>query len=730
MVYCGKPSRGCQMCRTRRIKCDETKPTCNQCAKSRRVCPGYKDDFDLVFRNETQATERRARRSGNSKRVAAQISFATQQSAFSSSPKDESSPERLPTLIAPNPGVEASRALVPTGGLRTLQVPLEIQAPNFFVNNFVIAPRHESRGYFDFLLPMLKNERPDSHLQLAFGAVAMASLANRPNTRGQKHLFSQAVGQYTKALKATNLALQSAAHQKTDATLAAILMLGFFETVASERTSAMAWYSHVDGAVQLVKMRGKKQLRTKTGYSLFTAVRQQMLVSTLSGSKPLNMGTDWWTVDIERDRIGMFATRMSCRVAELRHELNNALSNFPRTPEYFEHVADIMHRAEDLEKECQEWETSLPDEWRSRAVAWVDQVPGGDLTKAEVFPGRVDMYSDVTIANIWNQLRVVRLFISGIVVRCAAWICAPVDYRTTPEYAQAVRLCGDLITDVVASTPYHLGWRVGQGGMLKSGDFASFEAGDGGVTSAKAIGGFFMMWPLFSISNTDYISDSQRIWAKGRLVFVSEMLGLNHAKVLSGFYLRLPSMIIRRDIMMSMVPSNMGTGAVVRAFSPPVAANMPQHITTSTISKLAKEHGFNTNSQQQQLPYGKASPPQNYAASQSYTANQPVLDTSSEQHYIPNQNSSTSSPQNYTTDTQQCFPDGTGHTAMENAHAEMSSAMSSATSGLPTYAMTPLQQREAMLKENWENERRNLLKKASNQQGESVERLLANYFLV
>src|SRR5690625_4379608 len=81
MVYCGKPSRGCQMCRTRRIKvtwpcsiwthetcsplttqCDETKPTCNQCAKSRRICPGYKDEFDLVFRNETQATERRARK--------------------------------------------------------------------------------------------------------------------------------------------------------------------------------------------------------------------------------------------------------------------------------------------------------------------------------------------------------------------------------------------------------------------------------------------------------------------------------------------------------------------------------------------------------------------------------------------------------------------------------------------------------------------------------------------
>lgn len=144
-------------------------------------------------------------------------------------PSDESNAEGSRTPIARNPKQEASGVLIPKGGLRPISTPIEVQAPSFFVNNFVIAPQFESRGYFDFLLPMLKSESPESHLQLAFNAVAMASLANRPNTRGHRQLFGQAVSQYTKALKATNLALQSAVHQKTDATLAAILMLGFFE---------------------------------------------------------------------------------------------------------------------------------------------------------------------------------------------------------------------------------------------------------------------------------------------------------------------------------------------------------------------------------------------------------------------------------------------------------------------------------------------------------------------
>ncbi len=47
-----------------------------------------------------------------------------------------------------------------------------------------------------------------------------------------------------------------------------------------------------------------------------------------------------------------------------------------------------------------------------------------------------------------------------------------------------------------------------------------------------------------------------------------------------------------------------------------------------------------------------------------------------------------------------------------------------------SYALSPLEQRELMQREQWEKERKSLLKKASNSQGDSVERLLANYLAV
>jgi len=51
-------------------------------------------------------------------------------------------------------------------------------------------------------------------------------------------------------------------------------------------------------------------------------------------------------------------------------------------------------------------------------------------------------------------------------------------------------------------------------------------------------------------------------------------------------------------------------------------------------------------------------------------------------------------------------------------------------SQLGTTALNPSQQREAMQKATWDREKKQLLKKATNSQGDSVERLLANYLAV
>ncbi|ORY60890.1 uncharacterized protein BCR38DRAFT_48670 [Pseudomassariella vexata] len=535
MVYCGKPSRGCQMCRTRRIKCDETKPTCNQCAKSRRQCPGYKDEFDLVFRNETQATERRARKA-NKKALA--------QKMGKTGSGDDSGDLVSPTGSCKN-AIKSpmEQALIPA-----LNVPLETQATCHFVSNFVLVPQQGStRGFLDFLIPMLKSEGANSHLQKAFNACSMALLNNR--AAGRNNFADKALNEYTQALMGTNAALRDPEAQKADSTLAAVLLLGLFENITAKQLGMLAWGSHIEGAIQLVKQRGRKQLRTRIGLLLFIAVRTQMIIHTLTSGKAPIMGAEWWIDDAVKDETAAGCQRVLVKTAELRAEVTRLMNCMIRTPDNIEIMLNMIRRAQVVDQMAVSWMKNAPEIWQYKTVAWEDHVPNGDYAKAEVFPGRVDLYTDFWIASVWNMARTSRLILASIIVRCAAWVCSPVDYRTTPEYATAARTCVDTITDIVASVPYHLGWHLNKQRILQKANLGRFACGH--EDSQKGLAGYFLTWPLAVMNNQDYTTDAQRQWVHGRLKYIADELGVKYAHILAQLSVRIPSMLIRRDGLMA-----------------------------------------------------------------------------------------------------------------------------------------------------------------------------------
>ncbi|KAI0880969.1 uncharacterized protein GGS22DRAFT_78381 [Annulohypoxylon maeteangense] len=568
MVYCGKPSKGCQMCRTRRIKCDETKPTCNQCAKSRRQCPGYKDEFDLVFRNETQATERRARKA--SKKVLAQKTVKPD-------PDSPSGDLNVSPVFANSIKSQLAQAIIPS-----LNIPVEHQASCHFVSNFILVPPEgegNTRGFMDFIIPLLKSD-PHGQLQHAFNACSMAFLNNRGGS--ESRLSDRALHEYTKALNGTNAALRNPEMQLADSTLAAVLLLGLFESITAKQIGMLNWGSHTEGAIQLVKARGKKQLKTKVGLTLFIAVRTQMIIHSLtSGTTPI-MGEEWWINDAVRDRAAAKCHRLMIKTGELRAEVTRLMNSMARTPSNIDVMLEMIRRLQAVDQEVVAWMRGVPSSWRYRTVAWEDSVPGGDYGRAEVFPGRIDMYRDFYIASVWNTIRTARLVLMSLVVRCAAWVCSPVDYRTTREYATAARTCVDTITDIIASVPYHLGWHLKEGNRRRIRQFLRHQQHDDTTTTGfntytstqdedssdnlglndgefacgeanhvKALAGYFLTWPLTCLNSQDYTTDAQRAWIHGRLGFISNELGVRYAHILKQLQIRIPSMLIRRDGLMA-----------------------------------------------------------------------------------------------------------------------------------------------------------------------------------
>lgn len=226
--------------------------------------------------------------------------------------------------------------------------------------------------------------------------------------------------------------------------------------------------------------------------------------------------------------------RLHLLVIDLRAELNRLIPILARNPGTFRKITSILYRCYELEAEYETWIANVPDKWRYRSIPHGRTSPDGDLTDSAVYPGRVDTYNDLLTGYLWNMMRIARLFVVGMIIRCAAWMCSPEDYRTTSEYAAAARCGGKMVEEMCASVPPFLGWSVERESRNATVSYSTgFACGDDNTRGAKALGGYMCILPLFMSLVSDYTSDSRRQWIMGRLKFITEDLGIHQASTFS-----------------------------------------------------------------------------------------------------------------------------------------------------------------------------------------------------
>lgn len=236
------------------------------------------------------------------------------------------------------------------------------------------------------------------------------------------------------------------------------------------------------------------------------------------------------------DTESLFANcqRFNLRFSELRAEANQLLVNASRSPESLAQMHETAKRIQGLDEEIANWLISIPDEFRFRTVCLVptdgSENPSGNFGEKEAFPGRVDVYPDFVSAMAWNMARVSRLLLASLNIRIAARVCAPGDYRNTHEYKTSKRICESTIRDIIASVPYHLGWRMHGKGIGGPG-LSTFACGEEGT--CKALPALFLIWTLTCIKNHDMSTEEQRGWTKGRLKFIAEEVGLKYAHIVN-----------------------------------------------------------------------------------------------------------------------------------------------------------------------------------------------------
>ena len=100
---------------------------------------------------------------------------------------------------------------------------------------------------------------------------------------------------YCSALTKLNKDLGDTRRATTEASLFAVIVLGYFEVLTSEGPSFnTSWAAHVHDACRIIQLRGIEQLQTENGRAVFRELRLQHLIcSQLDESDPPEFLRGW-----------------------------------------------------------------------------------------------------------------------------------------------------------------------------------------------------------------------------------------------------------------------------------------------------------------------------------------------------------------------------------------------------------------------------------------------------
>lgn len=409
MVFCGKPSKACSNCRTRRIKCDQIEPACSQCLRAGKGCPGYRDQLSLLFRDENekvlrkaqlpkQLFEQKGRSRGQAKKkgdVAAQTKTNDDVAALNSTVSDEFA-DWYSTL---SPFSDLSLAQSPPS-----PVGKEDEGLRFFFKHYVTGIEATfMKG--DMLSPLWPLVFTNKSLANAVSSVGYAGLSNV--TGISKHAVI-ARKKYVACIHDVNVALKDTSNSDLDATFTAVMLLAAFEVVNGSAPSASAgsWGIHIEGGVAILKM-----IAARGPHGLPPARMQvqfifSLIIKCLSKGEIVPESMNEWAQKTTRsmtphDGHAGELVAILCRFINLYAEIR-------KTPTLYDSYA-IVEESLALDHELEEWDKQLSDRWRFEVLDTTEKMP-------YIFNGQVHEYKDLWSARIYTNYRWARLLINELVI--------------------------------------------------------------------------------------------------------------------------------------------------------------------------------------------------------------------------------------------------------------------------------------------------------------------------
>ncbi|KAK0881027.1 hypothetical protein LTR87_005148 [Friedmanniomyces endolithicus] len=285
-------STGCFTCRARKIRCDETRPSCQRCSTHGVPCPGYRADNNsktggIEFRDQTGDTVKRAKDAyrAREKEIAG---VAVQR-------KGGLLGGRVPSAVGV--AVLAEEFLCGYYGFSRQQGPAELLSPAVMrvqlYGSFmdVYLPRESLRDHFSFYETLVGMSSSQPALVDALDALSLVAVGSMKKDRA---VLEQSVRKYGDALSSLGGALARPEAASSDETLAAATVLGNCALYDEIGKHENVWGKHITGGQQLIAARGPENLKSKLALLLFSTTRHGALIWSLIERKAPYMALPEW----------------------------------------------------------------------------------------------------------------------------------------------------------------------------------------------------------------------------------------------------------------------------------------------------------------------------------------------------------------------------------------------------------------------------------------------------
>ncbi|RAK97199.1 putative C6 transcription factor [Aspergillus ibericus CBS 121593] len=492
MVYGGKPSTGCHLCRKRKIKCDEKHPGCRNCATYGQPCPGYRSDG--IFRNETNKVQQLVKKTSSSR----------------PSGKRSSSHE-----LSARSGHQQS----PLSLYRISDSTWEEKAICYFFDQYTICDTTGGVGHLGFVPSLYAACRDQnainpasSSLRLAVDATALMALSNRVKVPG---ILMQARNRFGLALQRLQDALDQPVEAVKDETFATLVILSLFEDISGDRLGLTS--SHTAGFEALTKLRGESQLGHARGLDMFKFAYVHMQVEFLLLRGKSTLDADWvveWLNSADPLQGLMILASKTAQLLAEPWSASASLESIGVTQ-----LATWIESCRALDAELVEWSQGLPDIWLPLETR---SYTGEDVLT----------YREMIIAIIWAHFRAIRILVYLTMVDLfrvlSSIVNSPGIHREASQYERdGLRVSLDLISDTCRSVPFCFG----EIDLLGNPIPPSAE----GTTRVRAFWVYSMLWPLWHLVSCGLAPPEQTQMIRGMMARTGSELGIKLAIMLARY---------------------------------------------------------------------------------------------------------------------------------------------------------------------------------------------------